>query len=106
MENVRKEKLKKSQKINSTVQPFILVVGVENTHLSDFYVIIDNVPLKCISFVHALDTCFKSFFVLNLKYPIESELAWLFLQKYFFNITTPTDQKSTNLTLLLSVLED
>lgn len=34
----------------------------------------------------AVDLCYKAFYVLQAKYPVESEVVWNFLQTYVYEI--------------------
>lgn len=88
-----------------TVQPFIILEGNE-AEVKGFYVYFDKNLLKLESFIHSLDICFKIFHVLSLKYPIACEQAWLFIQKYFFQIDTKFDCKSSNVTSVINYLNN
>lgn len=44
-------------------------------------------PLK------AINICFKNFFALNLKYPVQSDHIWEFIQNFFYDITLKQDKK-------------
>jgi len=73
------------------IQPFILVVG-SLLDPKQILVYFDNIKYKMFSVLKAFDTCFKIFHVFNLEYPIESANVWLFIQTYFYNITTKYDK--------------
>jgi len=89
-----------------TVQPFLIVVGVSESDLRDFYIYIDGNLLKFKSFIESLDTCFKIFQVLSLKYPVACQHPWLLIQKYFFQIDTLFDTKSSNIISVLQYLQE
>jgi len=91
-------------KENTTIQPFIVVVGIDLTSLTDFYIVIGKQTLKFKSFLKALDCCFKTFHVFNLKYSNESILVWSFLQIYFYNITTSYDVKNASIIKFIEYL--
>lgn len=88
-----------------TLQPFIILEGNESD-VNGFYVYFDNNLLKFDSFIQSLDICFKIFHFLSLKYPIACEQSWLFIQKYFFNIDTKFDSKSSNVTSVIDYLNN
>lgn len=85
-----------------TVQPFIMVIGVNSNNIEQFFVIIEDTKYKFTTFLKALDLVFKTFQVLNLQYPKESELVYTFVQKYVYNIETPYDVITPNLVNILS----
>jgi len=100
---VNEEKNKKSQRLQQTVQPYmIFVCGTESENqISEFYVIINNHIFKVESGLKAVDICFKSFFALNLNYPDESKQVWYFIQKYFYKIETKYDKCYQNVNNLI-----
>lgn len=57
------------------------VIGVVN---NTYFIIFDNLMYPATSFLFAVDVIFKLFFVLNLKYPVESTNVWKFLESFFF----------------------
>ncbi|KAK0156846.1 hypothetical protein PV327_011578, partial [Microctonus hyperodae] len=42
------------------------------------------------SFLQGLDICFKSFHVLNVHYPLDSEHIWLIIQRVLYEFNTDT----------------
>ncbi|XP_055907744.1 uncharacterized protein LOC129942723 [Eupeodes corollae] len=98
------ELVNKYYNIKLTVQPFIIVVGEDDINLNSFFVYLDKTLFKFDSFIEAFDNCFKIFQVLSLSYPLGCQPSWIFIQKYFYNINTPFDIKSPNITALLSFL--
>ena len=88
-----------------TLQPIILVVGSGIYKLKEFFVLFDNVLYKRRNYLESLTTCFQIFHVLNLKYPLACQNAWLFIQKYFFDIQTPFDNHSNAVISLLHFLK-
>ncbi|XP_067615182.1 uncharacterized protein [Eurosta solidaginis] len=70
-----------------TIQPFLIVEGLSDTNISGFFVYFDNNLLKFNSFIESLDSCFKIFHVMNLKYPQACQEPWLFFQKFFSKFT-------------------
>lgn len=90
-------------KTKGTLQPLIFGIGNNYNELSDFYVYYYKILYKLPNFIKALDICFKSFHVFDLRYPKESEIVWTFIQYYFFDIKTKSDINST---ILQSFLAD
>lgn len=89
-----------------TVQPFVIVVGDSVDDLKTFYIYFDETLYKLNSFIESLDTCFKIFHVFNLKYPKICEMPWMFIQKYFYELDSKFDAKSSNLTSLLTHMNE
>jgi len=58
---------RKSVVSNSSIQPFIIVVGVDISNLVEFYVSFGKCFYKFNSFIIALDICFKINQVFGLK---------------------------------------
>ncbi|XP_073842703.1 uncharacterized protein isoform X2 [Musca autumnalis] len=85
-----------------TIQPFIIVEGLSDFNIKGFYVFFNHNLLKFQSFLECLDTCFKIFHALSLKYPNACQIPWIFIQKYFYEINTVFDIKSVNLTSLIN----
>jgi len=89
--------VKKPITFGLTVQPYILIVGsvfeeINSEERIQSFLVINNTNYKLETPLKAVDTCFKSFFTLNYKYPVEGEHVWAFFQKYFFEINTDTDK--------------
>lgn len=93
MEEEIENKRKKLQKFGLTLQPFILVVGPSLTEIQAIFVRIDNVSYKLKTLFKALEICFMSFMVLDLKYPSASEHIWYLLQRTVFDIDLQGDNK-------------
>ncbi|XP_018371195.1 PREDICTED: uncharacterized protein LOC108766410, partial [Trachymyrmex cornetzi] len=61
------------QKFRLTLQPFIVVVGPSITEIQSIFVRIDDISYKVKTVFKALEICFMSFVVLDLKYPPAAE---------------------------------
>lgn len=85
------------------IQPFIIAIGPTVFLIETYFIFYFGTYYKTSSFLKALDTCFKLFFTLQLTYPIECELVWVFFQKYFFKINLKSDVTNSK---LLTVLAD
>lgn len=87
------------------IQPFIIAVGATVFLIETYFIYYFGIYYKCVSFLKALDTCFKLFFTLELSYPIECELIWVFIQKHFFKIDLKSDVKNSKLLTVLAGLK-
>lgn len=85
-----------------TVQPLIIAIGPNIYQLHEFYVYFNNTIFKFNNFLKSLDCYFKIFHCLNLKYPLEGELVWLFIQKFFYDIITPCDKQTSALCTVIN----
>lgn len=84
-----------------TIQPLMIVEGLSEMHITGFYVYFNNNLLKFNSFLQCLDTCFKIFQTLSLKYPEPCVQPWLFIQKCLYEINRKNDFKSSNMSTLM-----
>lgn len=91
-------------KRGETLQPLIVAVGY-NICDATFYVYYDEIKYKLPSFLTSLNTCFKIFQVLNLKYPRDCTEVWTFIQRYFYCIKLKEDQISPNILCLINDLK-
>ncbi|XP_023297680.2 uncharacterized protein LOC111680278 isoform X1 [Lucilia cuprina] len=72
---------------DDNIQPFILGLGDVNTlKIDQFFMYLDDKLIKCDSFMEAFETCFKSYHVFNVHYPMASEPFWIFVENYFYGI--------------------
>lgn len=85
------------------IQPFILIVG-SPLHPREIIVFFDCIKYKVFSILNAIDVCFKLINLFNLEYPTESSIAWLFIQKYLYNLNTKFDKPYHTLGQILSDL--
>lgn len=79
--------------------------GPSSTELKTFYVSIDNTLYTAPTVLKAVDICFKSFHVLEARYPKESEHIWLLIQLGIYNIKTAYDNKIPNIFDLIKKIE-
>ena len=86
-----------------TVQPYIAVVGESISKIETAYLFINDVEYQVPNFKTALDLCFKSYHVLNAKYPIQSEQVFLFLQLALYKFMTKWDN---NIIRVIELLND
>lgn len=63
-----------------------LTLGNDNRRSSQAFVIIAGEALEHDGLLQAVDTCFKTFFVLDIKYPRQCEHVWEFLQSAIYEI--------------------
>jgi len=90
-------------KEKNPIQPYILIVGTP-IEPKEILVFFDSTKYKVFSIVHAIDVCFKIFHLFNLEYPSQSIAVWIFIQKYFFSLTTKFDKPCHLLGQILSDL--
>lgn len=55
-------------------------------NVQNVYVIMDKIQYKCESVLKSIDLLFKLFFVLNIKYPVQSEHIWQLIENGIFLI--------------------
>ena len=86
-----------------TLQP--LLYKVEGATNNSYYLRLDNITWKLPKLPKSIDIAFKTFQDLNLSYPVENNLAWTFIQHFFYDIDTIFDTKSPALFSLLKTLK-
>ncbi|XP_061400290.1 uncharacterized protein LOC133336151 [Musca vetustissima] len=90
-------------KMKEHIQPFILGIGsLDDIH--EIFVYFDGDLIRFPNFLRSLDICFKMFHLFNLQYPTASETFWIFLENYFFEISSCSKKKS-KVSILLDDLE-
>jgi len=79
-------KTKRSVKILSSVQPYILAVGPTWENISHVYIIVDQILYTCESIIEATELCFKLFHAYHTEYPAESKHVWQLIQQGFYKL--------------------
>lgn len=77
------------QKLLSTsenIQPFIIIVGPDVFQVEEILIYFDGIKYKFFNILNAIDICFKIFHLFNLKYPLQCEAVWQFIQQHFYKI--------------------
>lgn len=87
---------------SATLQPIISGIGEYFLEISEVYMYFADIFYKLNNIVHAMDIAFKTFFSLQLCYPIECQTVWLFIQQYFYEIPIVDKQKNTKLSSILN----
>lgn len=77
-------------------------MGTTQTKIESVYLFINDIEYKITNFKLALDLCFKSYHVLNAKYPVQSEHLMLFLQLGLYKFKTKWDKEFICVTELLN----
>lgn len=88
IEDLQEIILRRKQKLswtNSTLQPFGLIIGPLNT-VTEFRVYIGDVVYKFDSLLRAFEILFKAFHALSIKYPIESQHIWYFIECMIYDM--------------------
>lgn len=91
--------------IGLTVQPYIIGVGNTLEDVRSFYVVVDKLRYRFDSPLKALDICFKIFLTWNLKYPVESQQVWLFLQYSIYALKTDGDIVKPHVNKILQLMK-
>ncbi|XP_061705731.1 uncharacterized protein LOC133516791 [Cydia pomonella] len=99
-----KQRREKYLQYGITFQPTIFIVGENLQHIEQYFVVVDNTFYTMHTIMQAVDVCFKAFQALNCKYPVESELIWLFIQRGFYKIRTSYDKEFVSVNSLLADL--
>ncbi|XP_055847022.1 uncharacterized protein LOC129912690 [Episyrphus balteatus] len=91
------------QQKGDNVQPFIIVVGKDVINFKEIFLYFDGVKFPFISFIRAVDICFKTFFLFNLEFNNPSSNFWNFIQSLYFD-----DNKKccTKAHILLNVINE
>lgn len=88
---------------NQPIQPFLIIIGTP-INPQEILIFFDCIKYKLFSLKTAVDTCFKIIHLFNLQYPVQSSNVWLFIQKFFYSLTTKYDKPYHNLGQILSDL--
>lgn len=72
---------------NLNIQPLLLVEG-EISDVKSMVVYFDGIRYPVVKTLSAVDILFKLFFVFNIEFPKQSETIYLFLQQFFYEITS------------------
>ena len=73
------------------LQPYIIVVGLVLSDITESYVAIDTALYSVDSTQEALDVCFKAFHVLHARYPPESHHISMMIQKGLYDCCAEWD---------------
>ncbi len=78
-------KIERKIEAKEPIQPFLIVV-LKNNAPEQFLVYFDSIYYTFLSFLAALDCCFKIYHVFNLKYAAASKNVWLFVELFFYKM--------------------
>ncbi|CAG9818738.1 unnamed protein product [Phaedon cochleariae] len=84
-------KRNKYEKLKLTMQPIPIFIGENYTKIEKSFVSISDIFWEVQSPLQAIDICFKCFHVFDAKYPVESDMIWLFIQQTLYDIHTSYD---------------
>lgn len=101
--DVMQQHLEKLKSLGDPIQPFILIVGTIFSH-KEILVYFDLIMYKVHSILRSIEVCYKIFHLFNLEYPCQSSIVWLFVQNYFFGLTSSYDKPHPKLVQILSDL--
>ncbi|KAF5270171.1 hypothetical protein FQR65_LT05651 [Abscondita terminalis] len=97
-------KHKKMKDLDLSVQPFIIVEGNASV-VNKIYVVINRTIYVVPTLLRALDIIFKAFHVFKLRYPVECEHIWMFIQLSIYNIKTKWDNNIPNVIDLVNKVQ-
>jgi len=103
--DVMQQHLEQLKSRGDPIQPFILIVG-NIFYPKEILVYFDTIMYKMHSILKSVEVCYKIFHLFNLEYPSQSSIVWLFVQKYFFGVTSPYDTPHPKLVQILSDLKN
>lgn len=86
------------------IQPFIIVIGTP-LKPNQILVYFDSIKYKVFNITRAIDICFKLFNLFNLQYPLQSCAVWMFIQKFYYSISTKYDTPHQLVTQVLHSLK-
>ncbi|XP_033104574.1 uncharacterized protein LOC117107122 [Anneissia japonica] len=79
----------------SNTQPYVLILGGFADPLQCF-TIVERRAIPQVSFLKAIDVCFKLFYILNLNYPWQSYTTWEFIQKVIYGLEDTGNHNKTS----------
>ena len=82
------------------LQPYIIVVGLVLSDITESYVAIDTALYSVDSTQEALDVCFKAF---HARYPPESQHIWMMIQKGLYDCCTEWDSLVPHVESIISL---
>jgi len=88
--SIKDSHLEQLESRGDPIQPFILIVGTI-FYPKEILVYFDTIMYKVDSILRSVEVCYNIFHLLNLEYPSQSSIVWLFVKKYFFGVTSPYD---------------
>ncbi|XP_016837924.1 uncharacterized protein LOC103317241 isoform X2 [Nasonia vitripennis] len=93
IENEVNKKRNKMSNMKLSLQPFIILVGVNLKRIDQFFVRVDTVTYELPSLAKAIDILFKLYIFFNISYPVECENLFYFIQWAVYDIITESDVK-------------
>lgn len=100
---IEKRRTEASKGIES-LPPFMTAI-IKDSKVVSTYVVLEYALYQTDSIIHCLDTCFKIFFALNAKYPLDCKPVWMFIQSYVYEIETTVDRIYTSVQCTISDME-
>lgn len=100
-----KERKEKCISHGVTAQPIVLAVAPTPGKINQCFVVIDEVLYEVKGLLKSVDVCFKAIMALNAEYSIESKHAYLFVQRYFYEIKTKNDNMTSAISSLIGLMK-
>lgn len=88
-----------------TEQPLPVIVGNNLVNIEASYVAINTLLFKVETPLEAVDTCFKIIHTLNVKYSVEAEVPWTFIQRYIYEIMSEHNKQYICVNSLIADIE-
>lgn len=85
--------------------PLISLIGDSLLDTKEIFVYFQSNRFEFFNVVKAVDTCFKIFFLFNIKYPLPCQAVWQFIDSYFYNVVETAIDMHTNVKVLLNELK-
>lgn len=85
------------------IQPKVYLIGKEKI---TGIVVLDDFKYSLSNPIEAVDVCFKLFWALNLKYPLECKAVWYLIQKLIYGISSEFDVQNASVETLLNDIKN
>lgn len=99
------ERIQQCKSLGITMQPLVVAVTPTEGTVESCHIVIDNTSYKTTGLIRTLDISFKIVMALDAEYNIESKYAYLFLQRFFYDIKTKNDKMTSAISNLIGKLE-
>lgn len=84
---------------SSNIQPLLLIVG-DFDNIRAISVYFDGIKYPMVNLLTAIDILYKIMFTFNLEFPKQSHIFYLFIQKFFYEMST--EKKNVKVSTFIS----
>lgn len=70
------------------MQPQLVAVGADWDSITDCYICVNQIQWEKENILEVLDILFKTFYILDIEFPAESERIWSLIQFGFYGIVS------------------